>query len=102
MVKGSWSRSRQAAKQVGGIAHRIDPQSNAAPLDGIALARDQVLNRGDVAAVAAGPELDVAKRKPEFVHLARQRNRDDDAVGLVGRFFHEADDVAVIDWNEAQ
>src|SRR5258706_1387197 len=102
MVKGSWSRSRQAAKQVGGIAQRIDPQSNAAPLDGIALARDQVLNRGDVAAVAAGPELDVAKRKPEFVHLARQRNRDDDGVGLVGRFFHEADDVAVIDWNEAQ
>jgi hypothetical protein len=47
MARGSWSCSRQAAKQVDGIAHRIDPQSNAAPLDGIAFASDQVLNRGD-------------------------------------------------------
>src|SRR5258705_12214952 len=102
MAKGSWSRSRQAAKQVDGIADRIDPQSNAAPLDGIAFASDQVLNRGDVAAIPAGPELDVAKRKPEFVHLARQRYCDGDGVGLIDRFFHEADDIAVIDRKEAQ
>src|SRR6266478_7665101 len=102
MKKASWSRSRQAAKQKGGIARRIDPQSNAAPFDGIALAGDQVLNRGDVAAIAARPELDVAKRKPEFVHLARQRDCDGDGVGLVDRFLDEADDISIIDRQEAQ
>src|SRR4029079_16877618 len=51
---------------------------------------------------AAGPELDVAKRKPEFVDLARQRYCDGDGVGLIDRFFHEADDIAVVDRKEAQ
>src|ERR1700674_1477461 len=94
--------SRQAAEEQGGIAHRIDPQSNAAPLHGISFASDQVFNRGDVAALAADADLDVAKRKPEFVHLARQRDGADDGVGLIDRLLHEADDIAVIDRNEAQ
>ena len=38
------------------------------------------------------------------MHLARQRDcdGDGDGVGLVDRFLHEADDVAVIDRKEAQ
>src|ERR1700694_3590453 len=55
-----------------------------------------------MAAIAGHADLDVAEREPEFAHLARQRNRDNDAVGLIDRFLDEADNVAVIDGNEAQ
>src|ERR1700730_19015477 len=102
MAAGSWRPSRQAAKEQSGIAHRIDPEPEAAPLDGVALAGDQVLDRGDVSAIAGHADLDIAEREPEFVHVARQRYRDDDAVGLIDRFLDEADDVTVIDRNEAQ
>src|SRR6202171_789031 len=74
--------SSQTAKQQRGIAHRVDPQPHAAPL--------------------APADLDVAERKPEFVHLARQRDGRNDRVGLIDRFLDKADDVAVIDRNEAQ
>src|SRR6202165_5718053 len=94
--------SSQTAKQQRGIAHRVDPQPNAAPLDRVSLAGDQVLDRGDVAAIAGAADLDVAERKPEFVHLARQRDGRNDRVGLIDRFLDKADDVAVIDRNEAQ
>src|SRR5664280_2195987 len=72
--------SRQTAKEQGGIAHRVDPQANAAPLDGVSFAGDQVLERGELAAIARHADLDIAERKPEFVHLARQRGGADDAV----------------------
>ncbi len=58
--------------------------------------------RGDVAAVAGQADLDVAERQPEFVRIARQRDSDDDAVGLVDRFLDEADHIAVLDRKEAQ
>src|SRR3982074_1261277 len=102
MTACSWRPSRQTAEQVGGIAHRIDPQSNATPLDGVALTGAQVLNRGNVAALAAGPDLDVAERKPELMRIPRQRNGRHPRVGLFDRFFHKADDVAVVDRNKAQ
>src|ERR1700682_4530350 len=102
MAAGSWRPSRQTAKQHGGIAHRIDAQTNAAPLDGIAFAGDQIFQRGDRAAIAGHADLDVAEREPEFVYLARERDRDDNAVGLIDRFLDEADDVTVIDRNKAQ
>src|ERR1019366_3116539 len=66
--------SRQTAKEQSGIAHRIDPQTNAAPLDRVAFARAQIFERGDRAAIAGHADLDIAERKPEFVHLARQRD----------------------------
>ena len=75
----------------------MPPQSS-----GIAFAGDQVFDRGDVAAIVGHADLDIAEREPEFVHVARQRDRDDDAVGLIDRFLDEGDDVAVIDRNEAQ
>src|ERR1700675_3350113 len=82
--------SRQTAKEQRGIAHRVDPQANTAPLHGVSLAGDQVLNRGDVAAIASGADLDVAERKPEFVHLARQCDGRDDRVGLIDRLLDRA------------
>src|SRR3984893_797861 len=102
MTAASWRPSRQAAKEQSGVAQGIDPQTAAAPLDGVALAGDQVLDRGHLTAIARHANLDIAERQPEFVHVARQRDRDDDAVGLIDRFLDEADDVAVIDRNEAQ
>src|SRR3954462_4384922 len=69
--------SRQTAKEQGGVAERIDAQMNAAPLDRRALAGDQVLDRGDVAALAPDTDLNVAQRKPEFMHVARQRDGHD-------------------------
>ena len=89
--------SRQTAKQQGGIAHRIDPQPDAAPFERIALAGEEVLERRDVAAVVGHADLDIAERQPEFVHVARQRDGGDDAVGLIDRFLDEGDDVAVVD-----
>src|ERR1700677_612805 len=94
--------SRQAAKEHGGIARRVYPQPNAAPFDRIPLAGDQVFDGGDVAALAAVADLDIAERKPEFVRLARQRDGHRHAVGLVDRFLDKADDIGVIDRNEAQ
>src|SRR6185437_12995209 len=94
--------SRQTAKQQRGIAHRIDPQADAAPLDRVPLAGDQVLDGRDVAAVVRQADLNVAERKPELMRLARQRDRRDDAVGLVDRFLDEADHVAVFDRDETQ
>src|SRR5260370_9220492 len=61
--------SRQTAKQQRGIAHRVDPQANAAPLERVSLAGDQVLNRGDMAAFSADEDLDVDERKPESMHI---------------------------------
>src|ERR1700692_2491069 len=94
--------SRQAAKEQGGIAHRIDPQAEPAPFERVAFAGDHVLDRGDVTAIAGHADLDIAERQPEFVHLARQRDGGDDAVGLVDRFLDEGDDVAVVDGHEAE
>ena len=68
----------------------------------VAFAGEEVLDRGDVAAVAGHADLDIAERKPEFMHVARQRDRDDHAVGLIDQFLDEADDIAVIDRKEAQ
>src|ERR1700687_3351808 len=65
--------SRQTAKQQRGVARRIDPQPDAAPVQRIALAGQQVLDRGDVAPVAGHADLDIAGRKPEFMHGRRQR-----------------------------
>src|ERR1700731_4416487 len=102
MACGSWSSSRQTAKEQCGITRRINPQADAAPLDGIAFAGDQILHCRDVTALAGNAYLDIAKRKPELMRLARQRDSDRDAVGLIDRFLDEADDVAVLDWHEAQ
>src|SRR5450755_5150291 len=94
--------SRQTAKQQRGIAHRVDPQANAAPLERESLAGDQVLDGGDMAAFSADEDLDVGERKPEFMHIARQRDDTHDSVGHIDRFLDKADDIAVIDRNEAQ
>src|SRR5712664_3325994 len=102
MAAGSWRPSRQTAKQQRGIAHRVDPQANAAPFHGVALAGDQVLDRSDGAAIAGDAYLDVAEQEPEYVRLARQRDGGDDRVGLIDRFLGKADAVAVIYRNEAE
>src|ERR1700682_468016 len=102
MTSRSWRASRTATEEQSGIAPRIDPQADTAPFDGIAFTGHQVFNRGDVAAIAGHADLDVAERQPEFVDVARQRDGDDDAVGLIDRFLDEADDVAVLDRNKAQ
>src|SRR6266480_2307383 len=94
--------SRQAAKEQRGVARWIDPQANAAPLYRGSLAGNQVLDRGDVAAVVRQADLNIAERKPEFVHVARQRNGRHHRVGLIDRFLDESGDVAVIDRDEAQ
>src|SRR4051812_28157718 len=103
MTSRSWrSLSRQAAKEKGRVANRIDPQVEAAPFHGAPLASDQVLDCGDVLAFAIHVDLDVADRKPELMRLARQGNRGNDGVGPVHRLLHKADDIAVIDSDEAE
>lgn len=62
---------RQAAEEQSGIAHRIDPQMNAAPVERMPFAGDEVFYRGDVATVAGRPDLDIGKRQPDFVRVAR-------------------------------
>ena len=68
----------------------------------MSFAGDQVFDSGDITTLAGDADLDVAERKPEFVRVARQRDSHHDAVGLVDRFLDKADDIAVIDRNEAQ
>src|ERR1700733_771948 len=102
MTSCSWRCSRQTAEQESRIAHRVDPQANAAPLDGGALAGHQVFKCSDIAAIAGHADLDIAERQPELVRLARQRDNGDDAVGLIDRFLDEADDIAVLDRNKAK
>src|ERR1700744_6793171 len=94
--------SRQAAEEQGGIAHRVDPQPNAAPFDRISFAGNEVLDGGHVTALAGRADLNVAERQPEFVRIARQGDGTHDAIGLVDGFLGKADDVAVVDRNEAQ
>src|SRR3954454_23848063 len=74
----------------------------AAPFHRSPFAGDQVLDRGNVLAFAIHIELDVADRKPELMRLARQGDRGNDGVGPVHRLLHKADDVAVIDSDEAE
>src|SRR5882757_6127316 len=103
MTSRSWrSFSRQAAKEKGGIARRIDPQMDASPFHGTPLTGDQVFYGGDMFAFTADIDLDIADRKPELMRLARQRNRGDDRIGPVHGLLHKADDVAVIDRDEPQ
>src|ERR1043165_2113641 len=94
--------SCEATEQQRGVAHRVDPDMQPAPFHRAAFAGDQVLDRGDMLALAAGVDLDVADRKPEFVRIARQRNGADHGVGAVHRFLDKGDDVAVIHAEEAQ
>src|SRR3954452_19230073 len=103
MTSHSWrGPSRQAAEQQCGIARRVDPEADAAPFDRIALARDEVFHRRDGAALVAGADLDVAKRQPEFVDVARQRDRNRDRIGLIHGLLDETDRVVVFDAEEAQ
>src|SRR3954471_15296615 len=103
MTSRSWrSVSRQAAKEKGRGARGIDPQVEAAPFDRTPLAGDQVLDRGDVLALAADVDLEFADRKPELVRVARQGDRGNHRVGPIHRLLHKADDVAVIDSDEAE
>src|SRR4051794_40973499 len=97
MRAGSWRPSRQTAEQVGGIACRVDTQANSAPLHGVTFAGDQVLQRNDLTTIVVCSDLDIPKRKPELMYIARERNRDSDGIGAIDRFLDEADHVAVID-----
>src|SRR4051812_5768825 len=96
-VYSSRAPSRQATEQHSGVAHRIDPQPDAAPFDRIAFAGDQVFDGRDLEALTAGIDLDVAKRQPEFMDVARERNRHRNGVGMVDRLLHKTDHVAVLD-----
>src|SRR6478736_9784492 len=94
--------SRQAAEQYRRIPSRVDPYADAAPLERVTLAGDEVFHGRDVAAFTVDPDLDVAERQPDFVDVARQRDRDRNRVGLIDGFFHEADHVAVFHSEKAQ
>src|SRR5260370_35080608 len=72
--------SRQAAEQHRGIACRVDPQADAAPLDRVALPGDEGLHRRDIPAVVAGAGLDGAERQPQFRYGPRKRNGDRNVV----------------------
>ena len=102
MTSGSWRHSSQTTEQQRGIAHRIDPQANATPLDRVALAGQEILECRDLAAVVGHADLNTAERQPEFVHVARQRDDSDDAVGLIDRVLDAGDDVAVLDGKKTQ
>ncbi len=94
--------SSDAAEQQRRIAQRIDAKVDAAPFDRTALAGDQVLERQWRATAVRRLGLDPGQRQPEFLHVARQRDRhDDDVVGL-RILLGESDDVAVLDRQKTQ
>src|SRR3977135_3466229 len=99
----SWrAPSRQATEQQSRVAHRIDPQPDAAPFDRIAFAGDKFVAARDLAAFTAGIDLGVAERQPEFVHVARQRDRHRYRIGMVDGLLHKTDHVTVLDAEKAQ
>src|SRR3954447_26333190 len=94
--------SREAAEEQRRVAHRVDPDMEAAPFDRAPLPGDQVLHRGDMPALASDVDLDLADRKPELMRIARQRDAANHRIGAVNRFLHACDDVAVVDAEETQ
>src|SRR5258707_6998334 len=75
---------RQAAEQQRRIAVGIDTQFDPAPFDAGLFAGEEIFECGDVAAVAADVDGDVAKGQPELAHMARECDGRDDGVSWIG------------------
>src|SRR6516225_2049569 len=95
--------SREAAEQQGGILLLIDAQTDAAPLEDVPFAGDQIFNDFDAAARSRWADLDIAEMKPELARSGLcQRHGDGHGVIACFRFLYETDDLAVVDLREAQ
>src|SRR6516225_4791454 len=95
--------SREAAEQQGGILLLIDAQTDAAPLEDVPFAGDQIFNGFDAAARSRWADLDIAEMKPELARSGLcQRHGDGHGVIACFRFLYETDDLAVVDLREAQ
>jgi len=73
MTLRSWRvPSRQTAKEQCGISHGIDPQVDTAPFERMAFAGNQIFDRRDRAALAAGVDPDIAADWRQLNELRRQ------------------------------
>src|SRR5262245_40893788 len=95
--------SREAAEQQGGIPLLIDAQTDAAPLEAVPFAADQIFNGFDAPAWARWTDRDIAEMKPELPQSALgQRYGDGHRIVARHRLLDEADDLVVVDLGEAQ
>src|ERR1700757_1759170 len=92
---------RQAAEENGGIAVRLDPHAQAAPVEHRSRATDKVLDRGNMPPLAADVDLRIADRQPDVTNVTRKCDHDRDRIGQIGRLFLEGNHIAVIDGDEA-
>src|SRR6516165_2118054 len=95
--------SREAAEQQGGILLLIDAQTDAAPLEDVPFAGDQIFDGFDVPARGRWADLDIAEMKPELARPGLcQRHGDGHRIIACYRFLYETDDLVVVDLGEAQ
>src|SRR5215475_1901366 len=95
--------SREAAEQQGGILLLIDAQTDAAPLEDVPFAGDQIFNGFDAPARGRWADLDIAEMKPELARSGLcQRHGDGHHIIACHRFLYETDDLVVVDLREAQ
>src|SRR5262244_2499696 len=95
--------SREAAEQQGGILQLIDAQTDAAPLEDVPFAGDQIFNGFDAPARGRWADLDIAEMKPELPRSGLcQRHGDGHRIIACHRFLYETDDLVVVDLREAQ
>src|SRR6516225_3807575 len=95
--------SREAAEQQGGILLLIDAQTDAAPLEDVPFAGDQIFDGFDAPARGRWADLDLAEMKPELARSGLcQRHGDGHRIIACHRFLYETDDLVVVDLREAQ
>src|SRR6516162_10382622 len=95
--------SREAAEQQGGILLLIDAQTDAAPLEDVPFAGDQIFDGFDAPARGRWADLDIAEMKPELARPGLcQRHGDGHRIIACYRFLYETDDLVVVDLGEAQ
>src|SRR5262252_6210180 len=95
--------SREAAEQQGGILQLIDAQTDAAPLEDVPLAGDQIFDGFDAPARDRWADLDIAEMEPELARSGLcQCHGDGHRIIACHRFLYETDDLVVVDLREAQ